>query len=86
MAKASAAVAEKIEVLSLNNSKPPQFNGRKGDSYLMRKIKFEADMVMKGLYDAFQPEFEAELPTKEKMEFDLMDQTEKKQHDAVVMN
>jgi hypothetical protein len=42
MAKASAAVAEKIEVLSSNNSKPPQFNGKKGDSYLMWKMKFEA--------------------------------------------
>ena len=44
----------------------------------MWKMKYEADMVMKGLYDAFQPEFEAEFPTKEKMEFDLMDKTEKK--------
>jgi hypothetical protein len=52
----------------------------------MWKMKFEADMVMKGLYDAFQPEFAAELPTKEKMEFNLTKKTEKKQHDAVVMN
>jgi hypothetical protein len=86
MAKASEAVAEKIKVLSLNKSKPPQFNGKKGDSYLMWKMKFKADMVMKGLYDAFQPEFAVELPTKEKMEFDLMDKTERKQHDAFVMN
>jgi hypothetical protein len=64
MVKASAAVADKIEVLSLNNSKSPQFNGKKGDSYLMWKMKFETDMVMKGLYDAFQPEFAAELPPK----------------------
>jgi hypothetical protein len=86
MAKASAAMAEIIEVSSSNNSKTPQFNGKKGDSYLMWKMKFEADMVMKGLHDAYHPEFEAELPTKEKMEFNLMDETEKKQHDAVVMN
>jgi hypothetical protein len=52
----------------------------------MWKMKFKADMVMKGLYDAFQPEFKAELPTNEKMEFNLMDKMEKKQHDAVVMN
>jgi hypothetical protein len=45
----------------------------------MRKMKFEADMVMKGLYEAFQPEFDVELPTKEKMVFNLMDDTEKKQ-------
>jgi hypothetical protein len=66
MAKANAVVAEKIKDSSSNNSKPPQFNGKKGDSYLMWKMKFKADMVMKGLYDAFQPEFKAELPTKEK--------------------
>jgi hypothetical protein len=52
MAKATT-VAEKIEVLSSNNSKPPQFNGKKGHSYLMWKMKFKAAMVMKGLYDAF---------------------------------
>jgi hypothetical protein len=84
--KTSAVKAEKIRVLSANNLKPPQFNGKKGDSYLMWKMKFETDMVMKGLHDTFQPELEAELPTKEKVEFDLTDKTEKKQHDAVVMN
>jgi hypothetical protein len=81
MEKASAAVTEKIKVLIANNLKTPQFNGKKGDSYLMWKMKFEADMVMKGLYNAFQPEFPAELPTKDKMEYDLMNKTEKKQHD-----
>ncbi len=49
-------------------------------------MKFEADMVMKGLYKAFQPEFDAELPKKEKIAFDLTEGTEKKQHDAVKMN
>jgi hypothetical protein len=85
MAKATT-VAEKIEVSNSNKSKPPQFNGKKGDSYLMWKMKYKADMVMKGLYDAFQPEFESELPAKEKMALDLMDNAEKKQHDAVKMN
>jgi hypothetical protein len=46
-------------------------------------MKFEAYMVMKGLYKAFQPEFDAELPTKEKMAFDLTDDAEKKQHDGI---
>ena len=82
----ATTVAEKIEVSSSNNLKPPQFNGKKGDSYLMWKMKFEADLVMKGLYDAFQPEFESELPAKEKMALDLTDDAEKKQHDAVKMN
>jgi hypothetical protein len=62
--KRSRSGIKKIKVLSLSNSKPPQFNTKKGDSYLMWKITFEADMVMKGLYKTFQPEFDAELPTK----------------------
>jgi hypothetical protein len=49
-------------------------------------MKYEADMVMKGLYKAFQPEFDAEHPTKDKMAFNLMDNAEKKQHHAVKMN
>jgi hypothetical protein len=49
-------------------------------------MKFKADMVMKGCYDAFQPEFKSELPAKEKMTLDLMDNSEKKQHDTVKMN
>jgi hypothetical protein len=52
----------------------------------MRKMRFEADMVMKELYKAFQSEFNAELPMIEKMVFDLRDGTEKKQHDTVKMN
>ncbi len=42
----SGSSIEKIEVSSLSNLKPPQFNGKKGDTYLMWKIKSEADMVM----------------------------------------
>ncbi len=71
------AVAEKIEVSSSNISKKTQFNGKKGDNYLMWKMKFEADMGMKGLLDAFQPEFANTLPTSEKAMFDLSDKTKK---------
>jgi hypothetical protein len=52
----------------------------------MWKMKFEADMVIMGLYKAFQPEFNAELPTKDKMAFDLTDDIKKKQHNAVKKN
>ncbi len=51
--------------LKFKQFKKIQFNGKKGDICLMWKIKFEADMVMKGLYKAFQPEFDAELHMKE---------------------
>jgi hypothetical protein len=53
--KKENTITEKIEVLSLNNSKPPQFNGKKGGKYLMWKMRFEADQTMKGLYEHSNP-------------------------------
>ncbi len=35
-------IVKKVEVLNVGNSKPPQWDGKKGDSYLMWKIKFIA--------------------------------------------
>ncbi len=66
--------------------KPPQFNGKKGDKYLMWKMKLDADQMMKGLFEAFQPEFESKLPSKEKAVLDLSIKDQKKQYDAVKMN
>jgi hypothetical protein len=34
-----------IEVSNSNNSKPPQLNGKKGDNYIIWKMKLEADQV-----------------------------------------
>jgi hypothetical protein len=56
-------IVEKIEVSNVGNTKPPQWDGQKGDSYLMWKIKYTAHMVMSGLDDALNPDFERELPT-----------------------
>jgi hypothetical protein len=50
---------KKFEVSSSSSSKNPQFNGNEGDKYLMWKMKFEADQTMKRLFEAFQPELEA---------------------------
>jgi hypothetical protein len=54
----------------VGNTEPPQWDGKKADSYLMWKIKYTAHMVMLGLDDALDPDFEEELPTKEKVTFD----------------
>ncbi len=62
---------KKIEVASASNSKPPQFDGKKGDKNLMWKMTFEADQIMKGLLKAFQPEFENKLLAKEKTVLNL---------------
>ncbi len=56
-------IVKKVEVLNVENTKPPQWDGQKGDSYLMWKIKYMAHMVMLGLDDALNPDFERELPT-----------------------
>ncbi len=56
-------IVKKVEVLNVGNTKPPQWDGQKGDSYLMWKIKFTAHMVILGLDDAFNADFERELLT-----------------------
>jgi hypothetical protein len=81
MMKASLVI-KKVEVTNQNNSKPPQFNGKAGDVYLMWSMKFKADMVVKNLWEAFLPEFEDKLPPKEAGPFD----DDKDHQKAVKMN
>ncbi len=64
-------IVKKVEVSNVGNTKSPQWDGKKGDSYFMCKIKYTAHMVMLGLDDALNPDVERELPTKEKDIFDL---------------
>ncbi len=75
-----------VKVSNLNHSKPPQFNGKKGDNYITWKMKFKADQVMKGLYKVFQPNFKQELPSDKKAKLDLTNKAKKKQHKAVKKN
>jgi hypothetical protein len=83
----AVARTEKIEVTTnVASSKPPTFDGKKGDKYLMWKMKFEADQGMKGLHEAFSPDFETELPTTEKATLDLTDEAQKKQSLAIEKN
>ncbi len=75
-----------VEVSNVGNTKPPQWNGKNGDSYLMWKIKYTAHMVMLGLDDAFNPDFEEELPMKEKYTFNLTSNEGKNWANAVKKN
>jgi hypothetical protein len=70
----------------VRNSKPPQWDGKKGDSYLMWKIKFIAHVTMLGLKECFTPEFASELPPKEKEGFDLTTDNKKNWENAVKKN
>ncbi len=64
-------IVKKFEVSNVGNSKPPQQDGKKDNSYLMWKIKFSAHLTMMGLKDCLTPEFASELPAKEKDTFNL---------------
>jgi hypothetical protein len=70
----------------VGNTKPPQWDGKKGDSYLMWKIKYTVHMVMLGLDDTLNPDFERELPTKEKDTFNLIPDEGKNWANAVKKN
>jgi hypothetical protein len=77
---------KKVEVSNVRNTKPPQWDGKKGDSYLMWKIKYMAHMAMLRLDDALNPDFEEELPMKEKDIFDLTSDEGKNWANAVKKN
>ena len=62
---------KKIEVSNSTNSKPPQFNGKKGDAWTMWRMKYEADQGMKGFLEALQPKLASKLPMTEEAELDL---------------
>jgi hypothetical protein len=53
---------------------------------MLWKMKFKADQEMKGLWEAFQPEFEEELPERDKMALDLTLRKGKKQKAALIKN
>jgi hypothetical protein len=79
-------IVKKVEVSNVGNTKPPQWDRKKGESYLMWKIKYTAHMVMLGLDDALDPDFEEELPTKGKDTFDLTSNEGKNWTNAVKKN
>ncbi len=82
MTKATSVI-KKVEVTNQNNSKPPQFNEKAGDTYLMWSMKFMADMVMKNLWEAFLPTFERKLPGSKDGPFNL-DTDDGKDHQKAV--
>jgi hypothetical protein len=64
-------VVKEVKLSNVGNAKPLQWDGKKGNSYLMWKIKFLAHATMLGLEECFTSEFEDELLEKEKDAFDL---------------
>ncbi len=64
-------IVEKFKVSNVGNSKSAQWDGKKGNSCLMWKIKFSAHLTMLGLEDCLTLEFVNELPAKEKDTFNF---------------
>lgn len=62
----SKEVDKMFESSNVGNSKPPQWDGKKGDSYLMWKIKFLAHATMLNLEECYTLDFNNELPAQEK--------------------
>jgi hypothetical protein len=60
-------VVEKVELSNVGNTKPPQWDGKKGNSYLMWKIKFMAHATMLGLEECYTLEFEKNFRTERKV-------------------
>ncbi len=79
-------IVKKVNVLNVGNSKPPQWDGKKGNSYLIWKIKFIAHVTMLGLEECFTLEFASELPPKEKEAFDLTTDEGKNWANAIKKN
>jgi hypothetical protein len=59
-------IVKKVEVSNVGNTKPSQWDGKKGDSYFMWKIKYTAHMVMLGLDDALNPNLKKNFQRKRK--------------------
>jgi hypothetical protein len=85
MTKATSVI-KKVEVTNQNKLKPPHFNGKAGNTYLMRSMKFKADMVMKNLWEAFLPTVERKLPGSKDGPFDLDTEDGKDHQKAVLKN
>jgi hypothetical protein len=68
------------------NSRPPQWDGKKCNSYLMWKTKYQAHTVMLRLDEALSPDFASELPEKEKDVIDLTSEQGQKWENAVKKN
>ncbi len=85
MTKAKGIV-KKVEVLNIGNSRPAQWDGKKGNSYIMWKIKYQACMVMLGLDKALSTDFACKLPAKMKDFFDLTTEQGQKWANTVKKN
>ena len=82
---ASSATSH-VEVVTGTTSKTPVFSGNHGDDWTIRKMKFSAHLMEKGLDACLDPDFENRLPTKEIGTFDMTNDDKKNQKEAVDLN
>ncbi len=75
-----------VEVVMGTTSKTPVFSGNHGDDWTIWDMKFSAHLMEKGLDACLDPDFENRLPTKEIGPFDMTNDDEKNQKEAVDLN
>ncbi len=72
-----------VEVVTMTNSKPPNFSGKHGDDWTMWEMKMTAHLMDKGLNECLEPSFESRLPANESGPFDLATEDGRKAKEAV---
>ena len=84
-ANASSTISN-VEVVTGTTSKTPVFSGNHGDDWTIWEMKFSAHLMEKGLDTCLDHDFENRLPTKEIGPFDMTNDVEKNQKEAVDLN
>ena len=84
-ANASSATSN-VEVVTGTTSKMPVFSGNHGNEWTIWEMKMSPNHTEKGLDACLDPDFENRLPTKEIGPFDMTNDDEKNQKEAVDLN
>jgi len=84
-ANASSTISN-VEIVTGMTLKMPVFSGNHGDDWTIWEMKFLAHLMEKGLDACLDPTFETRLPTKEIGPFDMTNDVEKNQKEAVDLN
>ena len=84
--RASSTTTNNVEVVTGMTSKTPVFSGNHGDDWTIWDMKFSAHLMEKGLDTCLDPDFKNRLHTKEIGPFDMTNDDENNQKEAVDLN
>jgi hypothetical protein len=81
-----ASTTTNVEVVTATTSKMPVFSGNHSNDWTIWEMKMSAHLMEKGLDTCLDPNFKTRLPKKEIGPFNLTNEDEKNQNEAVDMN